>query len=88
MPTVKVTARKAASGGVRAHLRDPERLKAARKTAGLSQVALAEAAGCHKSLVAALETARTITVYLSLAEDLCEALDVPVTRLFRVEASS
>jgi DNA-binding XRE family transcriptional regulator len=87
-PTPKVTGRRDASGGVRATLRAPQRLKAARRRAGLSQVALADAAGCHKSLIGALEVSRVDTVYVVLADAIALAVLTPTDRLFTVTGST
>jgi DNA-binding XRE family transcriptional regulator len=82
MPTPTVTGRASASGGTRATLLSPDHLRAARRAVGLSQVALAEASDCHKSLIGHLEVGRVSTVYRVLADAIAAAVHVPTGDLF------
>jgi transcriptional regulator with XRE-family HTH domain len=58
------------------------RLKALRKTRGMSQEALAERAGISRTYLARLETARQDPT-LSTLEKLAKALKVPIEKLLK-----
>jgi len=82
MPMRTISERAAASGGARAVLRDPARLVAARRAAHLSQASLADATGCHKSLIGHLEVGRVDSVYVVLADAIAAAVHTPAADLF------
>lgn len=85
MPTNDPTARARmeASGGRRYSVADKTALQRARKRAGLTQEAVADAAGCHESFYWRLE--REEWVSAALAEQIADVLGIDVLEAFTPE---
>lgn len=63
-------------------LQSPDTLRALMGQRGFSYERLARYAGCSKSFVSHLTSGRKTTCTPALAENIAEALDVPLTLLF------
>lgn len=74
--------------GMWMRLRDPEALRTAMATQGLSMRGLSDKAGCNKSFIGFLATGHKTSCSSHLAANISAALDVPVDALFDPKPST